>query len=91
MWTTATFFAASEFLGWKSKRTVISFISSSRSMGVVPVLGVAVEASSSVSDLEGRSAGRAEKRLKSFTIVVTGLVERLRATHVEISLKFSAD
>jgi hypothetical protein len=38
----------------------------------------------------GRSAGRSEKRLKSVTIVVTGLVERLRAKHVGFSLKISA-
>jgi hypothetical protein len=38
----------------------------------------------------GRSAERAEKQLKSVTIVVTGLVERQRATHVGFSLKISA-
>jgi aryl carrier-like protein len=38
----------------------------------------------------GQSAFRAEKRLKSITIVMTGLVERLRAKHVGVSLKISA-
>jgi putative Mn2+ efflux pump MntP len=36
-----------------------------------------------------RSAFQAEKRLKLITIVVTGLVERLRAKHVGFSLKIS--
>jgi hypothetical protein len=44
-----------------------------------------------VSDGRGQSAGRAEKRLKSITMVVTGLVEKLQAMHVEISRKFSSD
>ena len=59
-------------------------------VGVVSALGVAVETASSVSGGLGRSAFRAEKRLKSITIVVTGLVERLRAKHVQFSLKISA-
>jgi hypothetical protein len=59
-------------------------------VGVVPALGVAVEMASSVSGGLGQSAFRAEKRLKSITIMVTGLVERLRAKHVGFSLKISA-
>ena len=55
-----------------------------------PALGVAVETSYSATGEGGRSAGRSEKRLKSVTIVVTGLVERLRAKHVGFSLKISA-
>ena len=51
-------------------------------MGMVPALGVAVETSSSATGEGGRSAGRAEEWLKSVTIVVTVLVERLRATRV---------
>jgi hypothetical protein len=44
-------------------------------------LGVSVETSSSVSDLGVRSAGRAEKWLKSIIVVVTRLVERLYDIH----------
>jgi hypothetical protein len=51
---------------------------------------VAVETASSASGGLGRSAFRAEKRLKSITIMVTGVVERLRAKHVGFSLKISA-
>ena len=39
---------------------------------------------------EGGSAERAEMRLKLVTIVVTVLVERLRAARVGFSLKISA-
>jgi hypothetical protein len=50
---------------------------------------MAVETSSSVSNLGGRSAGRAETQLKSITMVVTGLVERLQAMHADIFHKFN--
>jgi hypothetical protein len=70
---------------------MISFVSSSMSVGVVPALGVVVETASSVSEGVGRSAWRAEKWLKLITIMVTGLVQRLWAKHVGFLLKFSVD
>jgi hypothetical protein len=75
----------------KSQQTTHEVISSSMSAGVVPALGVAVETASSVSGGVGRSAWQAEKWLKLITIMVTGLVRRLRAKHIGFLLKFSAD
>jgi hypothetical protein len=50
-----------------------------------------VETASLLSEGVGRSVLPAEKWLTSITIMVTGLVRRLRATHVGFLLKISAD